>query len=112
MFNTSLCCEVAVLGRTSAPYGRPTALPHSRLRSNGATPTLRGVAAAVLAVAALITAANAVPARAADALPTRPAALHDRHATYAERAAYTRHAAYAQHAAYAERAAYVRHAQH
>ncbi len=44
-------------GRTSEPYGRPTAR------------YWRGVAAAVLAVAALITAANAGPARAADAPP-------------------------------------------
>ena len=43
-----------MLGRTPTPYGHPTAR------------YLRGLAAAVLAVAALITAANAGPARAAD----------------------------------------------
>ncbi|KUM91598.1 hypothetical protein AQI88_36350 [Streptomyces cellostaticus] len=47
-----------MLGRTSAPYGRPT------------TRYARGVAAAVVAVAALITAANAGPARAAEPRPT------------------------------------------
>ena len=52
-----------MLGRTPA---RPTALPHSRLRSVGGNPTARSVAAAVIAVAALITAANAGPARATD----------------------------------------------
>ncbi|MFF7751989.1 hypothetical protein ACFZCP_22650 [Streptomyces sp. NPDC007971] len=59
------------------------------------------MAAAVLAVAALITAANAVPARAADAPSDRPSVQH---------AAYTQHAAYAQHAAYTQHTAYVRHA--
>ncbi|MEU3984746.1 hypothetical protein AB0F77_32585 [Streptomyces sp. NPDC026672] len=48
-------------GRSSA---RPTALPHTRLRSFGGTPTARGLAAAVLAVAALVMAANVVPAHA------------------------------------------------
>ncbi|MFJ4523674.1 hypothetical protein ACIP4Y_22405 [Streptomyces sp. NPDC088810] len=53
MLNTPLlCCEVAVPGRTSAPYGRPTAR--------------RAVTAAVIAAAALLLAANAGPARAAD----------------------------------------------
>ncbi|RPE42341.1 hypothetical protein EDD90_5467 [Streptomyces sp. Ag109_O5-1] len=55
-----------MLGRTSA---RPTARPHSRMRSIGGTPTARSVAAAVIAVAALITAANAGPARATDGSP-------------------------------------------
>ncbi|MEU2052799.1 hypothetical protein [Streptomyces bungoensis] len=50
-------------GRTSDPYGRPSAR------------YARGVAAAVLAVAALIIAANAGPARAADTRPG-PAAVH------------------------------------
>jgi hypothetical protein len=51
-------------GRTSARYERPSALPHLRLRPSRRTSTVRGVAAAVVAVAALITAANAVPAHA------------------------------------------------
>ncbi|MGW2909644.1 hypothetical protein ACWC9X_04205 [Streptomyces asoensis] len=49
-------------GRTSA---RPSA------------PFARAVAAAVLAVTALITAANAGPARATDADPAPPTARHD-----------------------------------
>ncbi|MFJ4321814.1 hypothetical protein ACIP3A_01675 [Streptomyces tricolor] len=53
MLNAPLsCCEVAVPGRTSAPYARPTAR--------------RAVTAAVIAAAALLLAANAGPARAAD----------------------------------------------
>ncbi|TVZ94237.1 hypothetical protein FB157_105305 [Streptomyces sp. BK340] len=60
-------------GHTSAPYGRPTALPLSRPRPSRGTPAARGVAAAVLAIAALITAANAGPARATDAPPSPPA---------------------------------------
>ncbi|MEU9340430.1 hypothetical protein AB0D74_04295 [Streptomyces sp. NPDC048278] len=55
-----------MLGRTSA---RPTARSRSRVRSIGGTPTVRSVAAAVIAVAALITAANAGPARATDGSP-------------------------------------------
>ncbi|MFD8718652.1 hypothetical protein ACFV2H_11695 [Streptomyces sp. NPDC059629] len=39
------------------------------MRSIGGTPTARSVAAAVIAVAALITAANAGPARATDGSP-------------------------------------------
>ncbi|MFJ8488898.1 hypothetical protein ACIRBZ_11095 [Streptomyces sp. NPDC094038] len=60
-----------MLGRTSA---RPTARSRSRARSIGWTPTARSVAAAVIAVAALITAANAGPARATDNSPDSPAA--------------------------------------
>lgn len=56
MLNTPLlCCEVAVSGRTSAPYARPTAR--------------RAVTAAVIAAAALLIAANAGPARATPAAP-------------------------------------------
>ncbi|MER5791974.1 hypothetical protein [Streptomyces sp. NPDC001980] len=50
-----------MLGRTPA---RPTASPTTRYA--------RGVAAAVIAVAALITAANAGPARATDDSPVSP----------------------------------------
>ncbi|POX56771.1 hypothetical protein C3489_02990 [Streptomyces sp. Ru71] len=46
-------------------HERPSTSPHPRLRPPGGTPFTRGVAAAVLAVAALITAANAGPAKAA-----------------------------------------------
>ncbi|KUN10449.1 hypothetical protein AQI95_01640 [Streptomyces yokosukanensis] len=48
-------------GRTSAPFERPT------------TRYARAVAAAVVAAAALITAANAGPARAAEPHPTSQA---------------------------------------
>lgn len=62
-------------GRTSAPYGRPTPeLTPSRLRVDGGASTARGVAAAVIAATALILAANAGPARAADTAPA-PAAV-------------------------------------
>ncbi len=47
---------------TSAP-------PHSRLRALSTTPTARSVAAAVLTIAALITAGNAIPAHAAESPP-------------------------------------------
>lgn len=53
-----------MLGRSSAPYERPTAR------------YFRGVAAAVLAIAALITAANAGPARAAQEGPPTHTARH------------------------------------
>ncbi|MGW2031390.1 hypothetical protein [Streptomyces spinosus] len=52
-------------GRTSAPY----APPHSRIRPIGRTSTARGIIAAVIAAAALLLAANAGPARAADTPP-------------------------------------------
>lgn len=66
MLNTPLlCCEVAVPGRTSAPY----APPHSRTRPIGRTSTARAIAAAVIAAAALLLAANAGPARAAGTTP-------------------------------------------
>lgn len=65
-----------MFGRTSA---RPTASSPSRIRSVGGTPTARSVAAAVVAVAALITAANAGPARATDNSPASPAAATARH---------------------------------
>ncbi len=60
-------------GRTSEPYGHPGAPTPVRPRPAGLTPTARGVAAAVLAIAALVTAANAGPARAADHAPAPPA---------------------------------------
>ncbi len=61
-------------GRTSAPYGHSPALPdcrlpHTRLRACGGNSTTRGVTAAVIAVVALITAANAGPAGAAARTP-------------------------------------------
>lgn len=66
MLNTPLlCCEVAVPGRTSAPY----APPHSRIRPIGRTSTARGIVAAVIAAATLLLAANAGPARAAGTTP-------------------------------------------
>ncbi|ALO94963.1 hypothetical protein SHL15_3857 [Streptomyces hygroscopicus subsp. limoneus] len=66
MLNTPLlCCEVAVPGRTSAPY----APPHSRIRPIGRTSTARGIVAAVIAAATLLLAANAGPARAAGTAP-------------------------------------------
>jgi hypothetical protein len=75
-----------VLGRISARYGRiPSVsllplLPHSRLRALGGTSTARGLAAAVLAVAALIAAADAGPARAAqDSRPASHSAPHTAH---------------------------------
>jgi hypothetical protein len=56
VLNTSLlCCEVAVPGRTTAPYGNTT--------------VRRAVAAAVIAATALILAANAGPAHAANPGP-------------------------------------------
>ncbi|MEU6279886.1 hypothetical protein [Streptomyces sp. NPDC047028] len=57
---------------------RTSASPHSRLRALSATPTARSVAAAVLTIAALITAGNAIPAHAAEPAPslTAPAAGH------------------------------------
>lgn len=51
-----------MLGRTSARYERPSALPRLLPRPGGRTSAVRGVAAAVIAVAALVSAANAVPA--------------------------------------------------
>ncbi|WEP00515.1 hypothetical protein A6P39_021155 [Streptomyces sp. FXJ1.172] len=58
-------------GRTPAPYGRPTPAPliPSRIRLTAGTPTARGVAAAVIAAAALILAANAGPAHATTPAP-------------------------------------------
>ena len=47
-----------------------SATPHSRLRALRATPTARSVAAAVLTIAALITAGNAVPAHVAQPTPS------------------------------------------
>ncbi|WP_190016235.1 hypothetical protein [Streptomyces lucensis] len=64
-------------GRTSAPYGRPTPEPApARLRTGGSTPTARGVAAAVIAAAALVIAANAGPARAAEPTHAPTAVQH------------------------------------
>ncbi|MEU9239261.1 hypothetical protein [Streptomyces shenzhenensis] len=51
------------------------------MRSIGGTPTARSLVAAVIAVAALITAANAGPARATDSSPDSPAAATARHST-------------------------------
>ncbi|MET8163917.1 hypothetical protein ACFU6S_27190 [Streptomyces sp. NPDC057456] len=48
-----------------------------RTSARPSTPYVRAVAAAVLAVTALITAANAGPARATDAGPTSPPARHE-----------------------------------
>ncbi|MEV0978606.1 hypothetical protein [Streptomyces sp. NPDC049915] len=66
---TARRCEVAVHVRPSARHDQssplPTQLTHARLRPPGTTPVTRGVVAAVLAVAALVTAANACPAKAA-----------------------------------------------
>ncbi|MET8943328.1 hypothetical protein ABZX30_07005 [Streptomyces sp. NPDC004542] len=53
-----------MLGRSSARYGRPTAR------------YARGVAAAVVAVVTLVTAAHAGPARAADDTPASPSVQH------------------------------------
>lgn len=61
-------------GRTSAPYAPPTALSHSRIRPVGRSSATRGVVAAVVAATALLLAANAGPARAADAPPAPTAA--------------------------------------
>ncbi|MFJ3231462.1 hypothetical protein [Streptomyces sp. NPDC086787] len=63
-----------MLGRSSA---RPAALPRARLRSIGRAPAARGLAAAVLAVVALTTAANTGPASAADSRPHRHTCPHD-----------------------------------
>ncbi|MEV7976518.1 hypothetical protein [Streptomyces sp. NPDC086519] len=51
------------------------------MRSIGGTPTARSLVAAVIAVAALITAANAGPARATDSSPGSPATATARHST-------------------------------
>lgn len=48
-----------MLGRLSA---RPAARPRSRIRSIGGTPAFRSIAAAVIAVAALVTAGTIGPA--------------------------------------------------
>ncbi|MFH8802340.1 hypothetical protein ACH4F6_22475 [Streptomyces sp. NPDC017936] len=58
----------------TAPHGRPSRLPHARLRSGGGASAVRAVAAAVLAVAALVTAANAVPAHATQPAPASSSA--------------------------------------
>ncbi|MCF3134071.1 hypothetical protein [Streptomyces olivochromogenes] len=65
-----------MLGRTSA---RPTALSHFRRPAIGGTPAVRGLTAALIAVAALITAANAGPARAVQDRPAAPTAQHATH---------------------------------
>ncbi|MGV9785746.1 hypothetical protein [Streptomyces sp. NPDC003435] len=63
-------------GRIPAPVARPRTPARNRLlRPAAATPLARGVAAAVVAVAALVTAANAGPARASDTAP-EPVARH------------------------------------
>lgn len=54
-----------MLVRPAARPDQPSPYADSRLRPAGGTPVARGVAAAVLAVAALVTAANVGPARAA-----------------------------------------------
>ncbi|MGW4194032.1 hypothetical protein [Streptomyces sp. NPDC005004] len=60
-------------GRTSAAPGRTGAHPRPRLRRTADDPSLtRGVVAAVVAVAALVVAANAGPAPAPDS-PSAPA---------------------------------------
>ena len=68
-----------MLGRTSARYERPSALPRPLLRPGRRTSAARGVAAAVIAVAALITAANAVPAHAVPDHTGRPPAQPTAH---------------------------------
>ncbi|MBP2050748.1 hypothetical protein J2Z21_003698 [Streptomyces griseochromogenes] len=69
-----------MLGRNSTPYERPTAR------------YFRGAAAAVLAIAALITAANAGPARAAQERPAGHAARDGHQSRGALRpAAFARH---------------------
>lgn len=60
-----------MLGRLSA---RPAARPRSRIRSIGGTPAFRSIAAAVIAVAALITAGTVGPAGATDDSTGSPAA--------------------------------------
>ncbi|MFF7967356.1 hypothetical protein ACFZC3_18655 [Streptomyces sp. NPDC007903] len=62
-------------GRTPAPVARPHAPARTRLRPADAGPLTRGVAAAVVAVATLVIAGHACPARAADAAPA-PVARH------------------------------------
>ncbi|MFJ4006858.1 hypothetical protein ACIPWL_25870 [Streptomyces sp. NPDC090023] len=63
-------------GRTPAPVARPHTPARSRpLRPAAATPLARGIAAAVVAVATLVAAANAGPARASDTAP-EPVARH------------------------------------
>ncbi|MEU6817746.1 hypothetical protein [Streptomyces sp. NPDC046860] len=62
-------------GRTPAHVARPHAPFLARLRPAATTPFARGVAAAVVAVAALVTAANAGPARASDTVQ-EPVARH------------------------------------
>ncbi|MET8693912.1 hypothetical protein [Streptomyces bauhiniae] len=62
-------------GRTPAPVARPHAPARARLRLADAGPFARGVVAAVVAVATLVLAGHACPARAADAGP-EPVARH------------------------------------
>ncbi|MBB5928766.1 hypothetical protein [Streptomyces echinatus] len=66
-------------GRTSAPYAPPTALSHTHPRPAGRVTAARGVVAAVVAATALLLAANAGPARAADAPPAPPASRQAAH---------------------------------
>ncbi|MGW2209396.1 hypothetical protein [Streptomyces sp. NPDC001781] len=56
-------------GRTPTPVARPHAAARARLRPADAGPFARGVVAAVVAVATLVIAGHACPARAADAVP-------------------------------------------
>ncbi|MBV2356012.1 hypothetical protein KUM39_16795 [Streptomyces sp. J2-1] len=64
-------------GRTSAPYGHHTARPQSRARTAvPGTPAVRGLAAAVLTVLALVAAANTGPVHAEDSRPVPPTASH------------------------------------
>ncbi|MYS18539.1 hypothetical protein [Streptomyces sp. SID4982] len=64
-------------GRSPAPVARPRPPARTRLRPAATSPLARGVAAAVVAVVALVSAANAGPARASDTAPA-PAARHAR----------------------------------
>lgn len=74
MLNTPLlCCEVAVSGRTSAPYASHTPA-RPRVRPSGRGSAARGVTAAVIAASGLLLAANVGPAGAADT-PQAPASV-------------------------------------
>ncbi|WP_037675043.1 hypothetical protein [Streptomyces griseus] len=60
----------------STRYESPSDLVGSRLRPSGAAPVARAVAAAVIAVTALLTAAGVGPAGAGEDPPAAPTAQH------------------------------------